>query len=94
MRLMEVSAPTDGFAPSWADDPRSSIAILKIAMTACYRGRLMSQKLKSVWYITVLYAIAVGLVLALPACGDFKKDFLCRPAGVCVDAADGGTGSN
>ena len=38
MRLMEVSAPTDGFAPSWADDPRSSIAILKIAITACYRG--------------------------------------------------------
>ena len=44
---------------------------------------------------TVLYGTVLGLVLALTACGtDFKKDFLCRPAGHCVDAPDGGTGSN
>jgi len=36
MPLMGVLAPTDGFAPSWADDPRSSIAIRKIAVIACY----------------------------------------------------------
>ena len=54
----------------------------------------MSERMKSVWCITVLYGIVVGLVLALPACTDFKKDFLCRPDGHCVDAADGGTGSN
>ena len=41
MRLMEVSAPTDGFAPSWADDPRSSIAIRKIAITACYQAAMI-----------------------------------------------------
>jgi hypothetical protein len=50
--------------------------------------------MNSVWRITVRYGIVAGLVLALPACTDFKKDFLCRPAGHCVDAADGGTGSN
>ncbi len=52
----------------------------------------MLERMKSVWCITVLYGIVVGLVLALPACTDFKKDFLCRPAGHCVDAPDGGTG--
>jgi hypothetical protein len=50
--------------------------------------------MKLVWCTTVLYGIVVGLVLALPGCTDFKKDFLCRPAGHCADAADGGTGSN
>ena len=54
----------------------------------------MSGRMKSAWCITVLYGLVVGLVLALTACTDFKKDFLCRPAGHCVDAADGGTGSN
>jgi hypothetical protein len=58
------------------------------------RGRLMLERTKSVWRITVLYGIAVGLLLALPACGDFKKDFLCRPAGVCVNAPDGSPGYN
>jgi hypothetical protein len=48
--------------------------------------------MKSVWCITVLYEIAVGLALALPACTDFKKDFLCRPAGQCMDAHDGSFG--
>jgi len=28
----------------------------------------------------------------LPACTDFKKDFLCRPEGICVNAPDGGHG--
>ena len=54
----------------------------------------MSKGMKSVWSITVLYGIVVGLVLMLPGCGDFKKDFLCRPAGHCVNAPDGGTGYN
>jgi hypothetical protein len=39
------------------------------------------------------YGIVAVLVLILPACTDFKKDFLCRPEGHCVDAPDGGTGS-
>jgi hypothetical protein len=54
----------------------------------------MLERMKSVWCITVLCAIAMGLVLALPVCTDFKKDFLCRPAGHCVNAPDGGTGYN
>ena len=53
----------------------------------------MSERTKWVSRITVLYGIVVGLALALPACTDFKKDFLCRPTGHCVDAPDGGTGS-
>jgi len=52
----------------------------------------MSKRIKSVCCITVLYGIVAGLLLALPACTDFKKDFLCRPAGHCVDAPDGGHG--
>ena len=40
------------------------------------------------------YVIAALLVLIPPACTDFKKDFLCRPDGHCVDAPDGGTGFN
>jgi len=47
----------------------------------------------SIWFVAAL-VIAMGLVLALPACTDFKKDFLCRPAGHCVNAPDGGTGYN
>jgi hypothetical protein len=50
--------------------------------------------MKSVCCVTVLYGIVVGLVLALPACADFKKDFLCRPAGQCVNARDGSYGYN
>jgi hypothetical protein len=50
--------------------------------------------MKSVWLITVLYGIVMGLVLALVACTDFKKDFLCRPAGHCVNAPDGSYGYN
>jgi hypothetical protein len=42
----------------------------------------------------VLYGIVIGLALTVFACTDLKKDFLCRPAGQCVDARDGGTGSN
>src|SRR5262249_1525715 len=59
------------------------------------RARLMSGTKKPKCRNVVLCGIVLGLVLALGACGtDFKKDFLCRPAGHCVDAADGGTGSN
>jgi hypothetical protein len=40
----------------------------------------------------VLYGIVVALVLTLAACEDFKKNFLCRPDGHCVNAPDGGHG--
>jgi hypothetical protein len=47
------------------------------------------------WRTIRLYGTAALLVLLLAACGgDFKKDFLCRPAGHCVNARDGGTGFN
>jgi hypothetical protein len=37
----------------------------------------MSWRRKPVWHEIVLYRLAVGLVLALSACGgDFVKDFL------------------
>jgi hypothetical protein len=48
--------------------------------------------MKPVWCKFALYGIVVGLALTLPACADFKKDFLCRPAGHCINAADGGHG--
>jgi len=57
-------------------------------------NRLMSGTMKPKCRKIVLCGIVLGLVLALPACTDFKKDFLCRPAGHCVDARDGGTGYN
>jgi len=46
--------------------------------------------MKPVWRITVL----CGIVLGFPACADFKKDFLCRPNGICVNATAGHTGIN
>ena len=58
------------------------------------RGWLMSGKMKPKCRKIVLCGIVLGLVLAVPACTDFKKDFLCRPEGHCVDARDGGTGYN
>jgi hypothetical protein len=33
----------------------------------------MLERMKSVWCITMRCAIAMGLVLALPACTDFKR---------------------
>jgi len=39
--------------------------------------------------------VVIGLTLALSACApdfDFKKDFLCRPDGHCVNASPGHTG--
>jgi len=54
----------------------------------------MSGKMKPKCRKILLCGIVLGLVLALPACTDFKKDFLCRPEGHCVDARDGGTGYN
>jgi len=53
----------------------------------------MSKRMKPVWCKITLYGIVVGLALALSGCGDFKKDFLCRPEGHCVNAPDGGSGS-
>ena len=32
------------------------------------------------------FGIVALLVLMLPACADFKKDFLCRPDGHCINA--------
>ena len=32
------------------------------------------------------FGIVAVLVLMLAACADFKKDFLCRPDGDCVNA--------
>jgi hypothetical protein len=54
----------------------------------------MSGRVIPVWRITVAYAIVLGLALMLPACADFdfKKDFLCRPDGHCVNATAGHTG--
>ena len=54
----------------------------------------MSARMKPVWRITVAYGIVLGLALTLPACADFKKDFLCRPNGICVNATAGHTGIN
>ena len=39
--------------------------------------------------------VVIGLMLALSACApdfDFKRDFLCRPDGHCVNASPGHTG--
>jgi len=55
-------------------------------------GKLMSRRRKPVWRKIWLCQIVVGLVVALLACTDFKKDFLCRPNGICVNASDGGHG--
>jgi len=44
------------------------------------------------WKILLYRILVVGSVLALPACADFKKDFLCRPDGICVNASPGHTG--
>jgi hypothetical protein len=57
-------------------------------------GKRMSEKMKPLWRVTALYGIVPGLVLMLPACADFKKDFLCRPNGICVNATAGHTGIN
>jgi hypothetical protein len=35
--------------------------------------------------------VVISLTLALPGCTDFKKDFLCRPDGHCVNAIAGHT---
>ena len=56
------------------------------------RGKPMPERMKPVWYKILLYPIFVGLALTLSACTDLKKNFLCRPDGVCVNAPDGGHG--
>ena len=58
------------------------------------RGEPMPERMKPVWRKILLYPIFVGLALTLSACTDFKKDFLCRPEGHCVNAPDGGHGVN
>jgi hypothetical protein len=57
-------------------------------------AKRMSRRTKPLWRATALYGIVPGLVLILPACADFKKDFLCRPNGICVNATAGHTGIN
>jgi hypothetical protein len=52
----------------------------------------MPETMKPQYRKILLYGIVLGLVLALAACTDFKKDFLCRPDGHCVDAVAGHTG--
>lgn len=52
----------------------------------------MLGRIKPVGRITVFFGIVLGLALMLPACADFKKDFLCRPDGHCVNATAGHTG--
>ena len=54
----------------------------------------MSGRMKPLWRITALFGIVLSLVLMLLACADFKKDFLCRPDGICVNATAGHTGIN
>ena len=78
------------------DLPITYLNYLARARSRCSpaRGRLMSGRMKPVWRITALYGIVPGLVLMLPACADFKKDFLCRPNGICVNATAGHTGIN
>jgi hypothetical protein len=39
-----------------------------------------------VWDKILLCWLVVALALHLPACKDLKKDFLCRPAGQCINA--------
>jgi hypothetical protein len=52
----------------------------------------MSGTRKTKYRKILLYGNVLGLVLALAACTDFKKDFLCRPDGHCVNAVAGHTG--
>ena len=49
----------------------------------------MHGRMKPVWEKISLCWVVVALVLTLPARTEFKKDFLCRPEGHCVNAADG-----
>jgi hypothetical protein len=57
------------------------------AVLCCRAGRLLSRRhsrlSRSILFCRIL---VIGLTLALPACTDFKKDFLCRPDGHCVNA--------
>ena len=56
------------------------------------RAKLMSGRMKPARWKIVLYGVVVGSLLMLTACADFKKDFLCRPDGHCVNASPGHTG--
>ena len=52
----------------------------------------MSGRMKPEWCTAVFWGIVLVLLVMLPACADFKKDFLCRPDGHCVNASPGHTG--
>jgi len=55
----------------------------------------MSGRMKPARWKIVLCRVVVGSFLILTACTDFqdfKKNFLCRPDGHCVNASSGHTG--
>jgi hypothetical protein len=61
MPLMGVPAPTDGFAPSRANDPRSAIVILKIVVIACYQVAMISFIFDLGIWLAVLVAAAAAI---------------------------------
>jgi hypothetical protein len=46
----------------------------------------MLRRARAMYRAISVFGIVALLVLMLPACADFKKDFLCRPDGHCVNA--------
>src|SRR5262249_18585289 len=61
-------------------------------VVCCRAGRRSSRRHSRLILLSLFCRIvAIGVTLALPACTDFKKDFLCRPDGHCVDARAGHT---
>ena len=65
-------------------------ADLHLVYGQVHRVKLMSGRMKPLCCKILLYGIVVGL--ALTACADFKKDFLCRPNGICPNVQSGHTG--
>ena len=61
------------------------------AILRCRADRPMSRNHSRPSPILFCRIVVIGLTLALPACTDFKKDFLCRPDGHCVNAVAGHT---
>ena len=53
--------------------------------TGCRAGIRLS---RSILFCRI---VVIGLTMALSACADFKKNFLCRPDGHCVNAHAGHT---
>jgi hypothetical protein len=56
--------------------------------TECEKSRPRAPRSCSILFCGI---VVIGLTLALAACTDFKKDFLCRPDGHCVNAHAGHT---